>query len=383
MSIVSSLRDALGIKLPEIDTDISLTVGGIEWRGWQEIRITRGCERCPGDFDIGVTEKFSDATQIDVQPGQTCVLKAGKQPLITGYIDLYGGEYDAINHGVRIGGRSKCQDLVDTHAIVPNGQLGNCTIRTLAEQLAAPYGIVVDSSSVTLPVDPQESVLPVFNVTLGMTPFEIIEVNCRYYALLVYDGPDGNLVLSPVSTQKHASGFSEGVNVQGAGVSFRMDERMSTYYPVLFSAQTMNDFAGGNVGNQFTPLKDPGVPRYRPFFVVSEQYYNDKSLAQQRAAWELQRRRGRSQVVRLVVDSWYDSAGQIWQPNRLAPVNLPTLKLPNKTWLITEVTLFSGEARGTGAEITLMPPEAMTVEPAFPMAFDYQVAQALAQGQTP
>lgn len=380
MSILSSLQGALGIKLPLVDTDVSLEVGGISWKGWGEIRVTRGCERCPGDFDLGVTEKYSDATKLDVQPGQSCVLKSGDQTLITGYVDLYGSGYDAANHGVRVSGRSKCQDLVDTHAIVPNGQLGNCTIRTLADQLAAPYGISVDSSAVTLPVDPSESVLPIFNVTLGMSPFELIEANCRYYALLVYDGPDGNLVLSPVGTETHSSGFSEGVNVQGAEVSFRMDERMSTYYPVLFSVQTMNDFQGGNIGNTFAPIRDPGVGRYRPFFVVSEQYYNDHSLAVQRAQWELQRRRGRSQAVRLVCDSWHDSAGLIWQPNRLASINLPTLKLPNRTWLITEVTLFTGEARGTGAEITLMPPEAMTVEPAFPMAFDYQVAQALAQG---
>jgi len=383
MSIGSFARRAFESILPRVDMDVSLTVGGVAWRGWEEVRITRGCERCPSDFDIAITEKYSDNTKIDVEPGQPCILKAGDASLITGYVDLYNTAYDATNHGVRIAGRSKCQDLVDTHAVVPSGQLGNCTIRTLAEQLSQPYGIKVDSLSVSLPLDPSESVLPMFNVTLGMSPFELIEANCRYYALLVYDNPDGDLVLSPVSSKSHASGFSEGVNVLAAEVAFRMDERMSVYWPHLFTIQTMNDLPDPNAGSSFPPLYDPGVPRYRPFFVVSEQYYNDHFLATKRAQWEMQRRRGRSQAVHLVCDSWYDSAGEIWQPNRVAPLNLPSLKLPNKNWLITEVTLFTGMARGTGAEITLMPPEAMTVEPAFPMAFDYQIAQALSQANSP
>jgi len=373
----------IGGTLPYIPQDVGLVIGQTGWKGWDSIRITRGCERCPSDFDLSVTERYPSASQIDIQPGQACHLVVAGGTLITGYVDLYSAAVDAQSHGVRIGGRSRCQDLVDTHAVVPNGQLGNCTIVTLAERLASPYGIQVDSSSVVLPSDTSKSILPMFNVTMGMTPYDLIEANCRYYALLVYDAPDGNLVLSPVSTAEHASGFAEGVNVQSMEVTFRMDERMSLYYPCLFSVLSFNDYSGGNQGNIFSPVKDDGVSRYRPYFVISEQYYNGSYMAQQRARWEAQRRRGRSQAVRIVCDSWYDRAGTLWTPNRLAPLDLPTLKLPGKKWIITEVTYFADQTRGTGAELTLMPPEALTVEPAFPLAFDYQVAQALAQGAAP
>ncbi|MCE2576022.1 phage baseplate assembly protein [Komagataeibacter sp. FNDCR2] len=379
MSILNALA---GGDLPDINTEVTLTIGNTKWSGWQEIRVTRGAERCPADYDISLTEKYLDASQIDIQPGQPCKLSIGDVKVIDGYVDMYGIDVGE-GHQVRIAGRSRCSDLVDTHAVVQNSQLGNCDIVALASKLCAPYGIDVVTKNITLPATVYDRVLPLFNITLGETPYQIIEECARYMAVMVYDDADGNLVLSSVGTDTHASGFAEGVNVLEYGVTYRMDERFSTYLPVMFSVQNFNDFDNPNAGNRFTPVTDPGVPRYRPYFVISEQNYNGQSLAQLRAQWELQRRRGRSQAVRLVCDSWHDKAGVLWTPNTLVPVHLPALKLPGKTWLIVDVTFSKNAEMGTTAELTLMPPESMTVEPAFQNSFDWQLQNALqnADGQ--
>lgn len=379
MSIINALA---GGDLPDINTEVTLTVGNMKWSGWQEIRVTRGAERCPSDYDIGLTEKYLDTSQIDIMPGEPCTLSIGDVKVIDGYVDLYEINVGQ-GHQVRIGGRSRCSDLVDTHAVIPNGQLGNCDLVQLAKQLCAPYGIDVVTKNITLPSTTEDRIIRIFNITLGQTPYQLIEECARYMAVMVYDDADGNLVLSSVGTDAHASGFAEGVNVLEYGATYRMDERYSTYLPVLFSVQNFNDFDNANAGNRFTPVKDPGVPRYRPYFVISEQSYNGQFLAELRAKWEMQRRRGRSQAVHLVCDSWHDKAGKLWTPNTLVPVHLPTLKLPGKTWLITDVTFSKSAEMGTTAELTLMPPEAMTVEPAVQTPFDWQVQDALqnADGQ--
>ncbi|QHC36464.1 phage baseplate assembly protein [Komagataeibacter xylinus] len=373
MNLINALA---GGDLPDINTEVSLTIGNQKWQGWQEIRITRGAERCPSDFDIGLTEKYLDTSKIDIRPGDACKLSIGDVKVIDGYVDVYEISVGQ-DHQVRIVGRSRCSDLVDTHAVVPGGQLGNCDLVQLARQLCAPYGIDVVTKNITLPSTAGDRIIQFFNVNLGETPYQLIEECARYMAVMVYDDADGNLVLSSVGTDQHASGFAEGVNVMEAGVSFRMDERFSTYLPVLFSVQNFNDFDNPNAGNEFTPVLDPGVPRYRPFFVISEQSYNGQFLAELRAKWELQRRRGRSQSVRLSCDSWHDKNGKLWTPNTLAPVHLPSLKLPGKTWLITDVTFSKSAETGTTAELNLMPPEGMSVEPAVQTPFDWQVDQAL------
>lgn len=374
MSMLSTL---VGGSLPDINTDVSLTIGNVKWAGWQDIRISRGCERMPADFDISVTEKYLDPGKIDIQPGMACTLSIGEVPVINGYVDVYAASLGADEHSVRIAGRSRCSDIVDCHAVVPNGQLGNCDIVRLATELCKPFGVTVITQNVTLPPDPKDRIIQFFNVNLGETPYNLIETCARYMALLVYDNADGNLVLASVGTSAHASGFAEGVNVMEANVSFRMDERYSEYSPHLFSIQSLNDFSDPNKGNDFPSVYDKGVPRYRPFFVISEQQDYRGFLAERRALWEMQRRRGRSQMVRVVCDSWHDSAGVLWAPNVLAPLHLPSLKLPNKKWLITGVTFYKDDRMGTRAELELMPPESMTVEPSIQQLFDWQVQKAL------
>ncbi|WP_420955209.1 phage baseplate assembly protein [Burkholderia gladioli] len=85
-------------------------------------------------------------------------------------------------------------------------------------------------------------------------------------------------------------------------------------------------------------------------------------VALQRAQWEKAYRLGRSFQVRLVTDSWRDSAGMLYEPNVLVDIDLPSLKLTPRRWLISEVTYKKG-AQGTSAELTIMPQQAFYQEP--------------------
>ncbi|MGI4941937.1 MAG: phage baseplate assembly protein, partial [Janthinobacterium lividum] len=59
-----------------IPDDVTITTGGKIIGGWQAVRITRGIERMPSDFDIALTELYpSAADQIVIQPGASCVVK--------------------------------------------------------------------------------------------------------------------------------------------------------------------------------------------------------------------------------------------------------------------------------------------------------------------
>ena len=81
----------------------------------------------------------------------------------------------------------------------------------------------------------------------------------------------------------------------------------------------------------------------------------------------------------LTADSWRDSEGLLWEPNRRAPVHLPALKLKDIEWMVSEVTYQRGGADGTVANLTLMPPEAFDPEPTILAPFLWQVTQALQQ----
>lgn len=362
------------------NNDVTITVGGMRIGGWEAVRITRGVERMPPDFDIILTERYpSQPTESIVKPGMPCVVKIGGDVVITGYVDRYMPSIEPHQHQVRIMGRGKGQDLVDCAAgITPDGigpmQLAAMPTLDIAQRLAKPFGITVTSKAGS------GKQIQQININLGETPWDLIERVTRYSQLLAYEGTDGNLILAQAASEKMASGFDEGVNVQRAEPIYSMDQRYSVYYGALISFNSFMQIDGPD-GNTFLAAKDPNVPRFRPMVVVSEQFQDGTSLAQARAVWEMTRRWGRSQAVRVTVDSWRDSAGKLWTPNALAYVGLPSLKLvPTDPLVIAEVTFLRDPETGTTAEVVLMPKDAFSPEPTLVQPQFWQIGQALQEG---
>jgi len=111
--------------------------------------------------------------------------------------------------------------------------------------------------------------------------------------------------------------------------------------------------------------RDPemGRLRGRKHISIVESTLIQKNLAQTAMDWEMNRRYGRSKVLKVKVDSWRDSSGALWTPNTLIPINLPVFELQNIQWILSEVTFSRDDKEGTTAQLILMPPEAFTVQP--------------------
>ena len=358
--------------------ELTITLGGASFGGWLSVRVTRGVERMPSDFEIELTERYpGHPALVAIQPFQPCVLKIGRDTVLTGYVDRYMPSIGPDSHRVRLTGRGKCQDIVDCSAVVQGMVVNAPTMSFIANQLAAPFGITATSlvGEVAIVV-PNQNVAQ-FNVNLSETPYEILDRISRYAGVLLYEGTDGNLVIDRIGSASMASGFSQGVNIEAASVAYAADERFSDYTACLMSVDQFSQIAPG--GNDLGTVVDQAVPRYRPRVIISEQAVYGQFLAVQRATWEMHRRRGRSQAVRLTCDSWRDSAGTLWQPNATAIVDIPVLKLVKQKWVISEVT-FRRDETGTHADLLLMPPEAFSIEPSDAQLYDWQVGQALAQG---
>jgi prophage tail gpP-like protein len=356
-------------QLPSKSDDLSIILDdGQQLSGWQETRVTRGIERCPSDFALAVTEKFplsSDALQIS--PGQACTIMIGGDLVLTGYVDTVRPALEADAHTVTILGRGKCQDLVDCSAEWPGGQIQGNSVSDIASKLAGPYGIDVTA------LTDVGGAIPLYQLNIGETGWEIIEKLCRYRQLLAYEDVDGNLLLSAVSKDQAASGFAEGVNVQRAEVAFSAHQRFQTYISYAMSVESLNDL--GNVDYQNAKVTDTAVMRHRVRRVVCPVSGPlGTGFAEDRLIWEAARRAGRSYAVSLTTDAWRDAAGVLYTPNTQVRLQLPSLKLPDVTWTISEVT-FHKDGRGTTCDLLIMPPQAFIPEP----EIDFQIAAELVQ----
>lgn len=324
--------------------------------GWLSVRVARGIERCPSDFDVSFTEPFPAVGSVVANPGDFCEVLLGQDVVLTGFVDRYLPSYSARDHTIRITGRSRCQDLVDCSAKWTGLQFVSQPLLTIAQQLSSIYGVSVALA----PGADQGAPIPQLNIMVGEPIYDVLERLCRFRALLLYDQPDGSLLLSGIGTVQAASGFQEGVNVLAASAMFGMDGRFSEYDAVRQSLDTCQDVGDG--GNLIATVNDPSVTRFRYRAIVAESVFGGQDVAEQRANWEMASRFGRSFQVRLTTDTWRDSAGTLWAPNTLVPIDLPGLKLTPRTWLISEVT-YKRDQNGTTADLVIMPPEAFFQEP--------------------
>lgn len=355
--------------------DVSISVGGAGAQtiltGWQTVRITPGIERIPPDFEVQYTEPLPGTTSGIAAPGMACTLSIGSDLVITGYIDRVIDRMTPTEHVLTLTGRGMTQDLVDCAAVWQGAMFSNVTALDMATKLAEPYGIVAVTDESDLPR------LPVVMVNIGETVFEIIDRVCKLSGLLAFEQPDGTLLLTRVGTAQAASGFQQGTNVQQASFENSMDQRFSDYTVVYPGNQLLGD-TGAAVLSTYT-YKDAGVPRFRQKYVELLSNTLGVGLTEAQAMWEMNRRIGRSQIVRVTADSWRDSGGTLWTPNTLADVELPALKVPKTQLLVGEITFKRGLDTGTTAEVELLPPAAFDVEPIpyLPIPMDVQQAQGL------
>lgn len=352
------------------DDTVTLRVDGQDMTGWETVRITRSLDRIPSDFDIGMTDRSpTNPALLAVQAGMSCQVYIGADVIMSGWVDRVMPTVSRGSHGIRIAGRSLCADLVDcsvTPDILVGHQVTTSSLLELATRLTKPFSIPVQvGPGVKIAVGAPNGGALIFDAVLTETPWEMIERVARYVGVLIYDQPDGSMLIANVGTSTHASGFQLGRNVERAAVSYGMDARYSEYLPCLMS---VNFFGAEGVGGvNYPKVFDRGVGRFRPLVVVSEVFQAPNvPLVQRRAQWEMVRRFGRSQAVHLTCDNWRDEAGALWAPNGFASIDLPAVKLTTQAanpWLIATVNFVKDAERGTVADIEMMPREAFVPEP--------------------
>ncbi|MBI4695499.1 MAG: hypothetical protein HY749_15895 [Gammaproteobacteria bacterium] len=334
--------------------ELVLVAGSRRISGWHAVQVSRGIERMPGVFQIEAAERYASDVLI-VNPGDPCQVLLGDDLVITGYVDRVAPGISGRDHRIRIVGRGKCADLVDCSAEWPGMQINGQTAAGIAQRLAAAYGIKVSGAA--------GLGIPQMILRYGESAWDVIEEVCRYSALLAIEDARGNLMLTNTGSGRAASGFVQGKNVEQAETCFSMDRRFSEYWGVLMSTDLFTDAGTGDFA--IAKVTDAGCTRHRRKAIVAEAAGGGMGVAQQRIVWERNRRIARSSAVTLTCDSWRDAAGALWEPNTIASVDLPALKLPAAEWLIGDVT-YERDDRGSRAQLTLMPANAFLPEPYFP-----------------
>ena len=336
------------------ENNVTLRFDGKQISGWTSVSINRSLDSLADSFDLNMVDAWEgEVTQL--KPEVECTIFIDNKKVLTGYIDKVGIPVDANNQNYQVNGRSKTQDLVDCSADNEPGSWEKISALNLIKELCAPYNIEV-RNEVSLGEDIKK-----FSLNTGESPFEAIQRICQDRGVLCLSDVDGKLVLTSAGIVSAYDKLILGQNVLAAEATYEFSNRFKIY---KIKAQKSEDGESWKKSTTqiYGEARDDGIVRNRVKVIAADNQMSN-ALAQKRAAWEAQTRAGRSGTVSIKIPAWYQSNGNLWEPNFLVACHIAPLRLsPDSPLLINEVN-YSQDESGTLCNLKLVRQDAYAPEP--------------------
>jgi len=340
---------------------VSLNIGGIAWKGWEEVALTRAVDAVSGSFEVSLADRWGDDAQalpiaasmpVSIQTVASGSPSAQPDELIRGYIDTVKPSFGATDHKISISGRDASADLVDCAAVHKPGEWKGLSCSRLAEILAAPFGVGVRC------LGNEGAAIPVHKIEPGETAWECLERALRQRELLAMPDAKGGILLVSIGAGRATTALIQGQNILSASADYDAKGRFSEYR-VLAQNKGSDTESGQSVAAVRGISRDETVGRYRPKVITGEAPKNP-ATAQRRADWENSVCAGRSSSVEVTVQGWRQADGSLWPLNAMCRVTIPYLFI-DQDLMIGKVTHKLGSG-GTTTSLTLRSPLAYAQE---------------------
>lgn len=328
--------------------DVTLTVGGLRLRGFQEVNVSRSAKAAAIAFGFKATNPAWTEDAFRLRMGAAVQLMAGSDLMADGYIDDYAGDHgEGGNHEVRCSGRSKSQDAIDCPpAKHKTGRIEKKTLLDAAKEF--------DEFGVGFTTDQQLKPIDKIQRNPGETAFATIERYARREGLLLQGQPDGKIKITKAGTKRHAGALVERQPpIKSFKVSFTAKDKRS---PVVARGQRALGTDKKALRQEIQEF-DPSVGRYRPLVVFVEGDADDEKL-KKRAKWEVSRRAGNACTVSVTVTGWRDEAGELWEPGRLMAIQFLSERI-DQDMSLSSVNFKQSLKDGTTAELEFCDPRAL------------------------
>lgn len=324
--------------------DVSLLVGGVHLRGFQEINITWSQKDAALSFALKATNPAWSADAWALRQGADVEIYATGTLMLRGPIDTYESDADANNREVRISGRSKSAKVVDhPPAKHKTGRIENKTLLSAANELDE-FGV---GFSADVPLQPIKKI----QREPGESVWQTIDRHARTRGLLLAGQPDGSIKITRGGKERHAGALIDGqAPVKRISVKFDQSKKRS---PIINRSQRALGIGADNLRQEIQTY-DETVGSYRPAIIFNEPDVAQNEL-KQRADWQRLRQNAASTAATFTVAGWRDSAGKVWTPGHLIYCFYPIERL-DQDMLLESITFTQNDKEGTTAKLTAVDP---------------------------
>lgn len=311
-----------------------------------------------------------DARPLPFKGGESCEISANGTKILDGFIEVVNVDGSAENHVIKIQGRDKTADLLDSSIADLSDLRAPITLKRIIELVIKDIGasIKVIDEVQPKPYNPSEDLAA---PEPGENAFEFIEVLARKRQVLLTSNEDGDLVIAagsgifiPAFVQNRVRDSAN--NVLRYAVSYDSTGRFNVYRSVSqLNATTLNllkilDFDSIVSQGVDKIIRDEEIREGRQMVTMSE---SNSSTAEneRRATWEANIRKARGKVYSATVDGFRNQTGDLWRINRLVNVDDEYAGIKAKM-LVNSVTFAMNEESGRTTTLSLVESNAYSLE---------------------
>lgn len=336
------------------DPDLRLEVGGLRYRGWKSIRVTRSIESLAGSFALAASDRWGDDELWPIAEEDACRVAIGDTTVIDGYVDERDLSATATSRTLAYTGRDRAAALVDCSALLSKWTYYNVSVLDFANAIAAPFGV-----DVTLQAGLVLAKVPKLVVSPGDTAYEAIRRAIADRGVLLVSDGAGGIVITRAGSGR-ATPLVEGENILTASLRFSSADRFRRYVVTTQTAAT--DEAAGNATRVRAEAIDEGVRRADRALLIRPENGSTVAAARARADWEARIRAAKSETATISVQGWTQPDGSLWPINALVRVKARRLIGVDGDLLISQAEHSVGDG-GKVTQLRLVRPDAFTPEP--------------------
>ena len=339
---------------------VTLRIGGRQWRGWTEVRVSTSLRDVASAFVLRLTYALADAesTLAIVPDSDVQILTRAEGSnvddlLMTGALDS-DDDNETTEIKLEVQGRSNTGRLVKGSVQHDTGVFRGLTPLQIAQQICAPHGIAAVSTVDT------GAALDLWRLEQGEKAFDALERLGRERGLILTDDTAGRLIMCRAGTVRTAALIHGQGLVKSWGHKRSASDRYTEYRVVGQNASNDTIYGEDATGCQGYARDTGWTTKEHSLTIIADRESNP-AACQARAEYEAAIRAGKSTTIMLKTYGWRTPDGQLWRKNTISRVVHPRRQI-DADYLISDVEYQIGE-QGTEAVLTLVPPSAFAVQP--------------------
>lgn len=346
---------------------MALTIehNGTVYRNFIASSVDVSIRSASGAFSFEATANTDNA--LPIKAGDAVKILADGTPVVTGYVDTLDVDYDSSTHNIRVTGRDKTSDIIDSSVVGKKEFSKGVTLPSIIKSVLSDAGIsgisVIDETGGIAAFTSDE----VSSAEIGQSCIDFFDSFARKRQVLITTDGKGNLVLTrggKVSSGLsliHATGVQgKRNNVKSARMSVDLTQRFSSYQ---VRSQGNPVFSLGSTPQQLTEIggfaTDSGIRSSRKLELQSEESLTVGD-SKNRAIWEANLRRANSLRYEVTVQG-HSSNGVLWKPNQLVAVFDDFVDIQS-SMLISDVGYRYSINDGSTSQIILVSPDSFTLQ---------------------